>query len=252
MKKHFDHNSHVKNDIKRVNPDILVNHGFAQNSPDGGIVCPNCGNGTGENGTGISFKQDANGFWYAHCFKCGENFDTLRLIADHFGYSLKADFPKVIAEGATLLGAASSFDFNHKSYAKKNFSATNKAQDKKDDTPPDYQNFLDRAHLSLDSLPEVSRRGFDLATLANFANGFQAGWQHPDSQNMPLSDRWIIPTSAHHYLALAIDPTTPEQFRKIHVGKKEIFNIRALQPNTTVVVMEGEVNGTIVYVKAES
>ena len=129
-------NLNLKEEIKRVNPDTLVNRGYAQSADVSGIVCPHCGNGSGEDGTGIEFKQDANGFYRAHCFKCGENFDNLRLIADHFGYNLRQDFPKVLAEGATLLGASASFDFKHhhkssaKNFnAKQNYQQNNKAQE---------------------------------------------------------------------------------------------------------------------------
>ena len=46
-------NSNIKEEIKRVNPDTLVNHGYAQSADVSGIVCPHCGNGSGEDGTGI-------------------------------------------------------------------------------------------------------------------------------------------------------------------------------------------------------
>ena len=257
--KSFEKNSNIKDDIKRVNPEVLINHGYAQSAYVSGIVCPHCGNGSHENGTGIEFTQDSRGFYRGHCFRCGENFDNLRLIADHFGYNLRNDFPKVLAEGATLLGASAGFDFkhHHKSSAKnfnnkKNFSGNNQQEQKKDDKPPvDHSQFLQVAKNGLINLPFATFRGFTAKTLVDFDCGFGVRWHHPDSPTMPPTDRLIIPTSKYHYLALAIDPSVKSEFRKIHVGKKELFNVRALQPNATVVVMEGEVNVMSVWQATE-
>ena len=55
-------NDYLKEDIKRVNPEVLIHRGYAQSADNSGIVCPHCGNGTGDEGTGLTFKQDANGF----------------------------------------------------------------------------------------------------------------------------------------------------------------------------------------------
>jgi len=248
----FHNNEQIKNDIKKVNPDVLVNRGWAESALKSGIVCPNCGSGTGENGTGLTFTQDANGFYRAHCFHCGENFDNLSLIASHFGYNLKQDFPKVIAEGATLIGASADFhDFkhNHKSSAK-NFNK--RQQEKKPDEPPaDYKQFIQVAKNNLINFPSATYRGLMAKTMANFNFGFGVNWKHPNSDKMPPSDRIIIPTSDFHYLARAISDDVKEEFRKIHVGKKEIFNIDDLKPDTTVVVVEGELDCASIWQVSE-
>ena len=230
MKNYF--NSNIKEEIKRVNPDTLVNHGYAQSADVSGIVCPHCGNGSGEDGTGIEFKQDANGFYRAHCFKCGENFDNLRVIADHFGYNLSASFDFKHHH------KASAKNFN----AKQNYQQNNKAQETQEQPPVDHSQLIQVAKNNLINLPFATYRGLMAETLVHFGWGFGAGWHHPDSPNMPPTDRIIIPTSNYHYLARAIDDSVPERYRKIHVGKKEIFNAVDLQLFRTVVVVEGELD----------
>ncbi|MBQ6975236.1 MAG: toprim domain-containing protein, partial [Selenomonadaceae bacterium] len=241
--KNFEKNSQIKEDIKKVNPDVLINRGYAQESPDGNIVCPFCGNGSHDNGTGVSVTQDAYGNWRGHCFACGETFDNLTLIAKHYGYDIKSDFPKVLKEGATLLGSSADFgDFKHNHKASAKNYAKRQQSKKADELPTDHSKFLDSAFLNLEDLPENVRRGLDLATLIHFNNGFDSAWQHPDSPKMPKTPRWIIPTSKHHYLARAISDDVKKEFRKIHTGSKEIFNIDALQENCTVLVVEGEID----------
>lgn len=236
-------NAQIKDDIKKVNPDVLVNRGIAQESPDGKIICPFCGNGNHDNGTGVSVKQDAYGNWRGHCFACGKTFDNLSLIAEHFHYDIKSDFPKILAEGATLLGASADFGdfkFNHKSSAK-NF--VKRQQDKKsDETPTDYSKFLQVARNNLINLPSAIYRGLDAKTMVHFGFGYAVNWKHPDIKNAPPSDRLIIPTSNYHYLARAIDDSVPKEYRKQHVGHKEIFNIDALKTDSTVIVVEGELD----------
>ena len=87
--------------------------------------------------------------------------------------------------------------------------------------------------------------------MANFNFGFGVNWKHPNSEKMPPSDRIIIPTSDFHYLARAISDDVKEEFRKIHVGKKEIFNIDDLKPDATVVVVEGELDCASIWQVSE-
>ena len=44
-------NVNLKNDIKRVNPEVLINRGYARSADISGVVCPHCGNGSGEDGS---------------------------------------------------------------------------------------------------------------------------------------------------------------------------------------------------------
>ena len=48
---------------------------YKPNNP--GYICPKCGNGSGENGTGIHFIPNKD---LLKCFKCGESFDLIKVI----------------------------------------------------------------------------------------------------------------------------------------------------------------------------
>ena len=53
MKKIFEQNEQLKADVKRILPETLAGYNIVGSAKKSGIVCPNCGNGLGEDGTGI-------------------------------------------------------------------------------------------------------------------------------------------------------------------------------------------------------
>jgi len=102
MKKIYDENEQAKTDIKKVPVETLIAHHLVTPAKKSGVTCK-CGNGSGKDGTGLhSFWCDDA--WLHKCYVCGETFDNLDLIAQHLNLDIKRDFPKVLAEGATLLG----------------------------------------------------------------------------------------------------------------------------------------------------
>ena len=234
MKKFFEQNDQLKEDIKRISPNDLLFYNIVESARKSGIVCPECRNGLGKNGTGI-IPTEYNGYPSYYCHKCGTHFDNLDLIAKHFRLDVKSDFPQVLAEGATLLGGSAHLSTNP---ARNPVRVIVKKES--DDVPQDFSTFIEEAFVNIENLPESARRGLSLKTLEHFTCGFAPKWRHPKSPNAPFSARLIIPTSKFHYLARAISPDVLKQFSKQHAGTKEIFNIEALTPDSTVIVVEGE------------
>lgn len=234
MKKFFEQNEQLKEDIKRILPETLISYNIIDTARKSGIVCPKCGNGTGKDGTGIK-PSDYKGYPSYYCYKCGTHFDNLDLIAKHFRLDVKSDFPKVLAEGATLLGGSAHFSSRP---VRNPICVADKKES--EDAPQDFSSFIEEAFVNIENLPESARRGLSLKTLEHFTCGFAPSWRHPKSPNAPLSARLIVPTSKFHYLARAISSDVSKPFTKQHAGTKEIFNIEALTPNSTVIVVEGE------------
>ena len=234
MKKFFENTEQTKMEVKKILPETLTSYNIVESAKKSGIVCPNCGNGTGEDGTGLI------PFWYNgaliyKCHVCGKTFDNFDLIAEHFHLDIKKDFPKVLAEGATLLGGAANLPV-----ASVPIPVKKKTEEIPQDIPQDFSVFIEDVFINIGNLPESARRGFLLKTLEHFTCGFAPSWRHPKSPNAPLSARLIIPTSKFHYLARAISPDVPKKYAKQHAGSKEIFNIDALTPNSVVFIVEGE------------
>lgn len=72
---------------------------------NGGFICPSCGNGSGDDGTGFNLELAPDGKNYiGHCFRCNENFDTFKILGLHFGLDPTTDFKKLVEKSADLYG----------------------------------------------------------------------------------------------------------------------------------------------------
>ena len=50
-----------RDQLKKISYAVLANHGFLQLAHKTGYICPDCGNGSGDDGTGITEHIEANG-----------------------------------------------------------------------------------------------------------------------------------------------------------------------------------------------
>jgi len=106
--------------IKSVTPEELANHGILSNAKASGYVCPHCLNGSGDDGTGIDFQQVDDTF-LAKCYKCGEGFDIIKILALHYNldYKDKQDFKLLLARANQEFFGADAPNFRKKSNQKK-------------------------------------------------------------------------------------------------------------------------------------
>jgi len=134
MKKIYDENEQAKTDIKKVPVETLIAHHLVTPAKKSGVTCK-CGNGSGKDGTGLhSFWCDDA--WLHKCYVCGETFDNLDLIAQHLNLDIKRDFPKVLAEGATLLGGMADIPTS---------SVHVSVKKKAEEIPQDFSAFIEEA-----------------------------------------------------------------------------------------------------------
>jgi len=134
MKKVFIPNDNTKEEIGKLPPEVLVAYHIVEPARKFGIAC-DCGNGLGEDGTGlVPFWH--NGVLKYKCYKCGKVFDNFDLIAHHFNLDVKRDFPKVLAEGATLLGGMADIPTS---------SVHVSVKKKAEEIPQDFSAFIEEA-----------------------------------------------------------------------------------------------------------
>lgn len=241
-----DKNDDFKIAVKSLTPAELINlsDGKIENlviiggiSPNE-IVCPFCGNGTGDSHTGVDPLQHADGTFLYHCFKCGENYDNLDIIANAFCLTTKDNFKQVLSIARNLLdGKLDGLDTLQKN--KVNVQNPNSQFQKKPKRNFAQEILLWRRDLRFFICPEIDPRtapvgiyrGLSYKTLEYFQVGYCANWQKIKS--LPFdTERLIIPTSNHHYLARFVgklDDYSDEQqekilaHQKVHLGAKEIF-----------------------------
>lgn len=241
-----------------------------------GYICPSCGNGSGEDGTGAEVKNNR-----LMCGKCGGVFSNIDLIAVSVGLgfatfgkiNVDEDFIEVVKLGAERLGIDIDNDFssNNNTYykppttkkqlpLKKEKSEEEMAQELKETEM--ILADISEAQKHLSELPETQRRGLTLETLKHFHCGYLPNWTSPTSR---ISGKFATPTprliipAGKHYLARLTVPleTYDENTRKYikpkqHAGSKKLFGAETLAvENEIVYIFEGEIDAMSAWQAAQ-
>ena len=236
---HRDERADLKKKINKFDPcNIFTPKGDNSKADKRKIICPNCGNGSGKDGTPVEvdFKD---GKWIYHCFKCGNlEGDLLNLIATENSLSLNNfdDMSQALAIGANLIGYPLPEAKQSAEYMKLVHEDIEEA----------------RRHIS--ELPESQRRGLSLLTLRNFGCGYLKSWIHPQNRlngiTYGATRRIIIPT-ANHYNAVVLPvdrESIDKKLWKMHTAPKELFNVEALSDDSDLIlVLEGEIDAASIW-----
>lgn len=186
-------------------------------------VCPNCGNGKGRDGDGISLDPNSKNSPHYKCFKCGLYGDVIDLYRYHRGLS---DNSEAFKEFCNYFGES----LPPKSIVKTPVSNQfHKVED--------FSSFVEASSRDIEKTDY--HRGISLETLKRFKVGFVPQWRHPKVPNSVPTPRLIIPTSNSSYLARStVDDS------KIKVGNVHIFNIDAVRDsdNKLIFITEGEID----------
>lgn len=224
-------------EINNVEPTRLFEH--VDGGKDDEIICPICGNGTGENHSGVVPTLTANGWLYgcrrpAAGGQCNFNGLLTGVIAKETGLNQK-DFNglcEILAIGAEFCGitvSPSGIEEAHRRRPQQR-PVTGKKERK------DYSQWLSFARQNLPAFIKEcggSWRGFTLQELQAAGAGF--------SDN-DTGRRVLIPYNNFHVLGRAVDKDTPNP--KMHFGSKKIdvYNFDAVDTNHIIFVVEGEID----------
>lgn len=227
----------IEDKIKHVhdNPEVY----FKQEARKGGYVCPVCGNGSGEDGTGVKLIRGQT-FRYK-CFKCGTSGDVINFYAaEHHLTNTEA-----LREVFRLYGLETYEDF----------TKSESTQTKKEEEVSAYLKIADMIvtdiELGRENLKRgqgkffFQSRGISKEVAERYGCGFIKNWIHPKlravvgGKKVVPSDRVVIPTSVESYVARAVD--SQNKIPKLKAGKSSIFNVEVIRSSTqNVVVVEGE------------
>ena len=223
-----------------------------------GYVCPCCGSGSGKHGTGLSeFKKAGPGVFY--CFKEGRvhNIIDLAAAANHISWR---DAFYALCEKYHIEVEHS---HNHLYGKQKTLAKPREIQSR-----PSYENIPEQEYITLEEARKemqeaekhlgetnyLTRRGLSEATQKAFHCGFLKKWYHPKIREeiksgkytFPGTDRVIIPTGDHTYIARAINDDV--KFKKMKVGSGHQFNWdMMLTAKKPVMVVEGEIDAMSIY-----
>jgi len=227
-------------------------------------ICPICGNGSGETGTGIAqAPADEDGAKKWKCFKCPNG--TFGDVIDWYGHEMGVtDFVTIRDALAGMLGITidnPSFTGQGATKEKSQNKPQNKPREatgarggaaggqmagsaQKSPQAVNYMDYYKRCNQNLEdprAKAYLEGRGISVETARRYNLGFDpqadpAGGGHP-------CPRIIIPTTTTHYVGRSIDPATPPEYAKLNPkgSKPGIFNSRALsaQEADVVFVLEG-------------
>lgn len=200
-----------------------------------GIICPLCGNGSGEDGDGIRENPKASP-GALHCFRCKFSGDVLDLIQQERHIS----FQDALQQAAAALNI--SLDENSapqdrprtRRKAKSNMNGQEKPAAQNSgrlepvmDNTEYYRSCAARLRDPA-AVSYIKGRGISIETAEAAGLGYDpkadpAGSGHP-------SARIIIPTTKQHYIARSIDPRIEKKFAKMNNkgGRPGLFNEAAL------------------------
>ncbi len=212
---------------------------FTRDKSGKGYVCPICGSGSGEKGTGITENPQSRERFtcWTGCFKNADIFDIIGLQFNLTSFNEQFD------KACEIFGITP-YERNS-SNERKNFMKSETKNISGSNTKEDYTEFYNLAEKNLTQTDYL--RGISLATLRKFHAGFVQQWKHPKAPaNVPPSPRLIIPVWEGGYLARdtrANLTETQKKYSKLRVGTMRLFNESALkQEKSPVFIVEGEID----------
>lgn len=218
-----------------------------------GFICPNCGNGSGTEGTGINVTRDTKGTDHPRykCFKCGINEDVIGLYMLHAGISdMRTAKLELLKNFFSFHGTENNQGMNPARApvitpvtnrpvtnqtpvpAYESFSAEKKEKVKETTNTgaPDYSKYYAQCHERVTETNYFLDRGLTPEVISKFNLGY-------DSQRKNV----IIPVTASSYIERATDPSAKNRYYK-H-GQQGLYNIKALdQSFKPVFIVEGEID----------
>ena len=229
---------------------ILTNsHIYLQKDKSGkGFICPLCGNGTGQNGTGLRSKDNGRHF---KCFKCGFYGDIIELIAKDNGltdggsseaFELARKIFKIEIDNTPHT------DYTHKTYnTERTQNTQNTDKTGSTDSTPNTENtdkkrgsknmeeiieYIKKCKNAISDTDYLESRGISPRTAARLNVGY-------DESKRAI----IIPTQSIGEIGYTERLIIPKNdIRYINRGKVGLFNLSALQATSPVFITEGAID----------
>ena len=232
---HFIDFDEVRTAVNAIPPQQLESQ-YLQKAKHG-YICPNpsCRDGSGRDGTGMTYYSKTNRHY---CGKCERTYDNIDIFGFYFDLDPKTQFKELCERIVNNLDLGS-------------FSKVEFKDDNKPVEPDKFKALIQDANANLKKFLDSqggSWRGLSFNTLNSFHVGFLPNWYA--RKGAPTTPRVIVPTSYNHYLARLLgnieDFHVPEDIRldpKEHRGQKEIFNFKRALLNSNddiCFLVEGE------------
>lgn len=261
----------AKAELKTKEPDFLT---LAKKKANGSptYICPNCQNGTGEDGDGIALDPTSKSGKKWKCFSCGINEDIIGLWKLHTRISDDREAFEGLYSyfNITVDSSRPAAQEGFKQYQKqaKNEQYTDTTihtstyTQQAEQAPIDFTDFYLQAYKNIEATDYWKQRGLSKAIVDRFRLGYVAEWKHPKAPAKAApSPRLIIPITKYSYLARDTRKQIPpeqEDYKKSKVkgaeGVSWTYNSKTLATaSKPIFVVEGELDAlSFIEVGAEA
>ena len=207
---------------------------FLTHSKDGNYICPFCGNGAGEDGTGIKFNGET-----AHCFVCDKGFNIIQAVQESYHCDFK--------EAVKLCANEIHIDLKHskkKSITRKKLTPDEELEKKRrelltpppdDENPKDITAYYDDCHKKLfenqTAIDYLKSRKIDELLIRTYKIGYD-----------PTINCIVIPHNKFYCTRRQI--TNDKKFRFIHNLKNAqiaLFNADCVNDSEVIFITEGAI-----------
>ena len=210
---------------------------FLTKARDSGYICPQCGNGSGSDGTGAKINPKDPDKTHLKCHRCGFYGDTFEILKAQRGLEFPEAFATACEElGITIDGKDDPGIIVH----------TVKPQEPKPEK--DYSNYLEQMKANVDAAEGyLSSRGISMDTARRFGLGLDMRFRA--SEDRGIWRALIIPTGKNSFVVRNTDPAAEKKKRYDRRGKLHFLGIEALYnaQKRPVFVTEGEIDAISVY-----
>ena len=200
------------------------------------FICPICGSGSGDKGTGITTKDHIHfTCWAGGCFK---NADIIDIIGLKYNCISEADkFKRAYEEFNIDIDAKDYKKPAKKTEPKPEAKYTSNPIEKSKEETKDFTNFFKYAHSQYKETSYLKDRGISDA----IANKFNIGFCKDFNYGGIKDDALIIPISKSSYNIRFLNQTEKNnRYRKN--GEAGLFNAEALKSSKPVWIVEGEID----------
>lgn len=192
-----------------------------------GYICPLCGNGSGQNGTGLRSKDNGKHF---KCFKCGFYGDIIELIAKENGLTDGGS-----SEAFELARKAFKIEVENTPYTEHTHNTQNTVKtDKKRGTKDMVEiiEYLKKCKIAVGNTDYLESRGISTETAKRLNIGY-------DESKRAI----IIPSQSVEEIGYTERLIAPKNdVRYINRGKVGLFNLSALEATAPVFITEGAID----------
>ena len=231
--------------IKKISPQELEIAGVIKRARKLGYVCPFCGNGSGENGDGLSVTEQTWGYNYKCFSKCnGKNYTAVDLIKERYRLGSMVEVAAKAQEEFKLT------DFSFFNESKK---VDDMKGEQKNESPKNYNAFYEKVQNRLASKEKIGIRGFNLTDLAEVGAGLaNAEDLEKVGEGVPRGGEYLIlPHNSSRFFIRQVNQPA-EGYEPVKRGnrggkKTEIYNPYKIEFRNAFFVVEGELDAMSIH-----